>query len=121
MAMYLAFVVEIAVLFCFFNDQLTNLSLRNSALPDVLLLVSQQPACTSRRTSPCISTTSMVSVCIGRLCHGGVLRIPKTLVNGASKVPKDSLNFLKVLFGRLSRIPRTHAHGEYKVWSTGSE
>ncbi|GJW89053.1 hypothetical protein Tco_0164393 [Tanacetum coccineum] len=41
MAMYSASVVEIVVLFCFFDDQLTNLSPRKrESIPDVLLRVS---------------------------------------------------------------------------------
>nr|GFA89598.1 retrovirus-related Pol polyprotein from transposon TNT 1-94 [Tanacetum cinerariifolium] len=40
MAMYPASVVEIVVLFCFLDDQLTNLLPRNRALSDVLLRVS---------------------------------------------------------------------------------
>ncbi|GKA69451.1 hypothetical protein Tco_0775515 [Tanacetum coccineum] len=42
--MYSAFVLDMAVLFCFFDDQLTNLSPNSCILPDVLFLVSWQPA-----------------------------------------------------------------------------
>ncbi|GJV07924.1 hypothetical protein Tco_1345580 [Tanacetum coccineum] len=42
--MYLAFVLDMAVLFCFFDDQLTNLSTNSCILPNVLFLVSWQPA-----------------------------------------------------------------------------
>ncbi|GKA58603.1 hypothetical protein Tco_0757791 [Tanacetum coccineum] len=34
MAIYSASILEIAVLFCFFDDQLTNLSSKNCALPE---------------------------------------------------------------------------------------
>nr|GEX21850.1 hypothetical protein [Tanacetum cinerariifolium] len=43
-AMYSTFVLDMAVVFCFFNDQLPNLSPNISILPDVLFLVSWQPA-----------------------------------------------------------------------------
>ncbi|GJS45201.1 hypothetical protein Tco_0595322 [Tanacetum coccineum] len=42
--MYLASVLDMAVLFYFFDDQLTNLSPNNCILLDVLFLVSLQPA-----------------------------------------------------------------------------
>ncbi|GKC47121.1 hypothetical protein Tco_1064843 [Tanacetum coccineum] len=42
--MYLAFVLDMTVLFCLFDDQLTNLSPNSCILPNVLLLVSWQPA-----------------------------------------------------------------------------
>nr|GEW94890.1 reverse transcriptase domain-containing protein [Tanacetum cinerariifolium] len=43
-AMYSAFVLVMAMLFCFFDDQLTNLSPNSCILLDVLFLVSWQPA-----------------------------------------------------------------------------
>nr|GEY47398.1 hypothetical protein [Tanacetum cinerariifolium] len=42
--MYSASVLDMEVLFCFFDDKLTNLSPNSFILPDVLFLVSWQPA-----------------------------------------------------------------------------
>ncbi|GKF14142.1 hypothetical protein Tco_0055604 [Tanacetum coccineum] len=42
--MYSSPVLDMAVLFCFFDDQLTNLSPNSCILLDVLFLVSWQPA-----------------------------------------------------------------------------
>nr|GEZ60700.1 hypothetical protein [Tanacetum cinerariifolium] len=42
-AMYLASVLDTAVLFGFFEDQLTNLSPNSCIPPDVLIFVSWQP------------------------------------------------------------------------------
>ncbi|GKB95223.1 hypothetical protein Tco_0981360 [Tanacetum coccineum] len=44
MEIYSASVVDIAVHFCFLDDQLTSFSPKNCALPDVLFLESWQPA-----------------------------------------------------------------------------
>ncbi|GKE18866.1 hypothetical protein Tco_1426443 [Tanacetum coccineum] len=42
--MYSASVLDMVVLFYFFDDRLTNLSLNSCILPDILFLVSWQPA-----------------------------------------------------------------------------
>ncbi|GJU56791.1 hypothetical protein Tco_1234557 [Tanacetum coccineum] len=49
----------------------------------------------------------------------GIQKTPA--INGSSEIPKDPFKCFKVLFGRRSLIPSTHAYNEYKVGSAGSE
>nr|GEU79567.1 hypothetical protein [Tanacetum cinerariifolium] len=58
---------------------------------------------------------------IGRWCHSGVFRIPKSTINDAYKISKDQFKYFKVLFSRRCLLPSTHAYNEYKVGSAGYE